>query len=442
MGGEKKMKKFIFLLIMTGIWALASIPVSANNTLQGLIDQTPKNGTLKLEGKTFEGNVTITKPITIIGENGTVIRGDGTGNVITIKTENVTLERLTIEHGGLSRSSEEEFSGIRSMGDNNKFFHLTIRDVFHGIYINNAKENHVKDVTITGQGEGELGSQGNGIQLIRTENNLIEDCTISNTRDGIFVEFADNNIVNNNVVSDTRYGLHYMYSNQNTFHKNKFIKNIGGAAIMHSENIKLEDNQFSFNQGSRSFGLIIQSSKKNHINNNEFYLNQRGIYLDQSTQNRITGNKFFRNDIGVELWTSSTAQVFTGNHFNQNVASVLTIGGESINQWNENGRGNYWGGGQTVFDLNQDQIGDAPVEYKSSLYKLVEENELTYLFLKSPAIGIYEKMNELLSSGKTMALDQFPLIENQERKVVNGYLFLPLILIFIGLIMTKKRKGS
>ncbi len=38
-----------------------------NLTLQELIDQTPSQGTLLLENKTYNGNVVITKPITIIG---------------------------------------------------------------------------------------------------------------------------------------------------------------------------------------------------------------------------------------------------------------------------------------------------------------------------------------------------------------------------------------
>ena len=50
------------------------------------------------------------------------------------------------------------------------------------------------------------------------------------------------------------------------------------AAIMHSDHILSENNKFSFNQGSRSFGLIVQTSRDVQILNNEFHLNQRGLY--------------------------------------------------------------------------------------------------------------------------------------------------------------------
>lgn len=437
------MKKLVFLFVGIGIWILSTLPVSANIPLQKLIDETPINGELTLEGREYQGNIEITKPIKLIGKKDTVISGDGKGNVILIKTSGVTLKNLQIQHSSLSRNSDEEYSGIRSMGDDNQFINLVIDDVYHGLYLNSSKRNLVRNVNITGQGTGKLGSQGNGIQLVRTSDNVIENCTISNTRDGIYVEYADHNEIRNNFVSETRYGLHYMYSNDNTFYKNRFNKNTGGAAIMHSHGIILKENQFSFNQGSRSFGLIIQTSSNNTVLENEFYLNQRGIYLEQSTQNKIEGNKFFHNEIGIELWTTSTSQVFTKNHFKQNVANVLTIGAESYNQWNQNGIGNYWGTELSVLDLDQNQIGDTPVEYRSSLYKLVQENELAYLFLKSPAITIYEKINEVLSTQKVMVVDEFPLIK--EKQHPQKSLFYPaavIIFLFAGWIFIKKRRSG
>ncbi|WP_102273541.1 nitrous oxide reductase family maturation protein NosD [Cytobacillus massiliigabonensis] len=410
------MRYFVLLFVGIGIWTFAYSPVSAAAPLQQLIDDTPINGILTLEEEKYDGNIKINKPITIIGKGNTVIRGDGEGNVVTIDASNVTLKNLTIEHGSLSRSSDEEFSGIRARGDYHQFVNIVIHDVYHGLFLNKANHAKVKNVSVTGQGTGKLGSQGNGIQLIRSSDITIEDSFITQSRDGIFFEFADRVEVKDTFVSRTRYGLHYMYSNNNKFINNRFIKNTGGAAIMHSQGIILEGNQFSFNQGSRSFGLIIQTSEDNIIKNNEFYLNQRGIYLEQSNQNQIIGNKFFHNDIGIELWSSSSNQTFTGNHFKQNVAHVLAVGGEATNHWYHNDRGNYWGNERSGFDLDQNGIGDSPIEYKSSLYKLVDENELAYLFLKSPSIGIYEKINEVMNTQDVMVKDQFPLIEKQKRQ--------------------------
>ena len=169
-------------------------------------------------------------------------------------------------------------------------------------------------------------------------------------------------------MTKTRYGLHYMYSNYNSFEGNEFIGNIGGATIMNSDHILLSNNKFSFNQGSRAFGLLVQTSRDIHILKNEFHLNQRGLYLEQSTSNRIEENDFFHNQIGIELWTSSTS-CFVKNNFNKNRIHALTVGGESNNDWYENGVGNYWNMPQLDFDQNL--VGDSQLEYTSSLGSLI-----------------------------------------------------------------------
>src|SRR5699024_12127092 len=129
----------------------------------------------------------------------------------------------------------------------------------------------------TGKGEGKLGEQGNGIHIARSSgSNVIEDNEIQNTRDGIFVEYSNYNEINRNTVRHTRYGLHYMYSNNNHFSENHFNNNLGGAAIMHSDHILLENNAISYNQGTRSFGLLIQPRRDIEVYDKTFNLNQRG----------------------------------------------------------------------------------------------------------------------------------------------------------------------
>lgn len=411
-------------LVLIG-WSASSAEIS----LQQLIDQTEVNGTLQLEGKTYHGNIIITKPITIRGTEKTVIRGDGTANVITVKASYVTLDQLRIQHSGKSRNSDEEFSGVRVLEQEyNQFLNLEITDTFHGIYLTRSDNNLIQNVTVTGLGQGKLGSQGNGIQVVRSFDNKIENNRISKTRDGIYFEYADRNEIVRNVVTETRYGLHYMYSNNNIFLENQFLRNIGGAAIMSSMGIRLEGNQFSFNKGDRSFGLIIQTSRDNVVINNQFVLNQRGIFFDQATNNRVENNQFIQNDIGVEIWATASDQVFVGNTFSKNRTTVLAVGGENRNRWEENGQGNYWDKSLLTFDLDQDGVGDDPIQYKSALHKLIAANELTYLFLKSPAILMYEKMNALVQQQDIMAMDNYPMIEQKRASL--AWVLVPFVLIF------------
>ncbi|MEN1966769.1 nitrous oxide reductase family maturation protein NosD [Lentibacillus sp. N15] len=405
------MRKLLIQLIVLGSMTFVGMSVHAKEVpLQQLIDETPANGVLKLEGKTYEGNVIIDKPITITGQKGTHIKGDKTKTVIEIDSDSVTLDMMHVSGSGMDQSSHEEYSGIRVIGKHAVLKNISITDVFHGIFLSRADGTTIDHARIVGQNSASLAKQGNGIHIVRANDNVIKNSFIEKTRDGIYVEYSNGNKITNNHVTKTRYGLHYMYSDDNEFHDNDFVGNVGGAAIMQSDSLLLENNNFSFNQGSRSFGLIVQTSREVHVLNNKFYQNQRGLYLEQSTSNTMEGNEFFHNQIGIELWTSSTSQVFFDNIFSKNNTNAVTIGGESFNEWFKNGKGNYWD--EPMLDLDRDGFGDEPYEYRSTIGELLQENELAYLFLSSPAIHIYERANSLLGNQEVMTLDKYPRMAN------------------------------
>src|SRR5690625_3075948 len=184
------------ILSLTILLFIKPLPTLAaeEGSLQQLIDDTPANGELKLEGKVYKGNIDITKPITIIGQKGTEIHGEGDNNVITIHASDTTIDSVTIKHGGLSRDSEEECSGVRVMGENNVIKKLTGSDNYHGIFLTKNKQTTIKTSRITGQGEGTLGDQGNDTQSASSSgSNIRGDNPLQTTHGGIFVEYANNN---------------------------------------------------------------------------------------------------------------------------------------------------------------------------------------------------------------------------------------------------------
>jgi nitrous oxidase accessory protein len=404
----------------------------AAEDLQAQIDALETGDVLKLEGKTYEGNIVIDKTIEIIGEKNTVIKGDTSGNVISIKAPGVKISHLTVTDASMDRNSPEEYAAIKVHSNGNTIEHITIRDSFHGIYLSQAHKNKIRYVNIKGLGKGEIAAQGNGFHIYYANNNLLEHNTIEGTRDGMFFDYGDGNETINNTISETRYALHYMYSNDNRFIGNTFTMNTGGAAIMNSNRIELKDNDFLFNYGHRSFGLLLLSANDITVENNTFYLNQRGLYIDQSTGNLIRKNKIIQNQIGVELWASSNEQIFTENTITENNIPAVTLGGQGKNAWSENGLGNDWGSDFPLTDLNQDGLGDFPVTYRSSLYQLIEDQELTSFFLKSPALKIYEKMKEFLNEDKVMFEDSNPLVSSSENQTHTGiYGLLGVLLLFI-----------
>lgn len=435
------MKKLVILFLGVFLAINTITTIHGEESLQDLIDQTPENGVLHLQNKTYEGNIVISKSMTIRGMDNTVIKGDGLGNVVVIKAPKVTLESFTVTHSGKDRNSGEEYAGIKVMDDYAVINDISITNSFHGIYLSQAHNNQVSNSTVEGLKRGEIAGQGNGLHVYYSNENIFENNVISGTRDGMFFDYSNHNEVLNNDIKHTRYGLHYMYSDDNRFEKNRFSYNLGGAAIMHSKRIELLENEFSLNQGTRSYGLLLQASDNNLIKDNVFFQNQRGIYIDQSQKNRIKKNNFLQNQIGIEIWASSSNQIFTGNHFTNNIAAVLTLGGGDKNQWSDHGYGNNWGRDIPILDLDQNGVGDFSIQYKSSLYQLIEENELAYLFMKSPAIEIYEKMNEFSNDQKIMFQDDFPLTANKD-KLNKGILYIALAMVLIVFVAYKRRRSS
>jgi nitrous oxidase accessory protein len=429
------MKKLALLSFIFSLFLLMSPEKKlAAENLQATIDSLKDGAVLQLENKTYQGNIVINKGMTIIGSPKTVIKGDGTGNVISIKAPHVKLSHLTVTHGSMNRNSAEEYAAIKIYTNSNVVEHINIRDSFHGIYLSQAHVNTIRANHIKGMGKGKIAEQGNGIHVYYANDNLLEKNTIEGTRDGMFFEYANNNNSYENNISHTRYGLHYMYSDENIFKKNTFTMNTGGAAIMNSNHLKLEDNQFIVNYGNQSFGLLLLQANDNFIANNTFYMNQRGLYIDQATRNEFRHNKIVQNQIGIELWASSNDQVFTLNQISENTIPAVTLGGNSENNsWSKDGKGNDWGSAFPITDLNQNRIGDFPITYRSSLYQLMEDQELSYLFLKSPALKIYEKMNAALTNEAIMFNDPHPLT------AANGThtkaIFLIVSLLIVGILI-------
>ena len=63
-------------------------------TLRQRIDAATPGQTIRIEVGVHAGPIVINKPLTLVGERGAEIRGNGKGNVVTIAADDVTLSGL------------------------------------------------------------------------------------------------------------------------------------------------------------------------------------------------------------------------------------------------------------------------------------------------------------------------------------------------------------
>ncbi|MGC5327127.1 right-handed parallel beta-helix repeat-containing protein, partial [Brevibacillus sp. SYSU BS000544] len=125
------MRKLAALWLGVLLWSISMSITFAEESLQEKIDQAQANATITLDDRTYEGNLVITKPLTIIGKSNTIIRGDATGNVIQIDSPNVHLDQLKVEHGSKSMNSREEYAAVKVNSSNNIIENIEISDSYH-----------------------------------------------------------------------------------------------------------------------------------------------------------------------------------------------------------------------------------------------------------------------------------------------------------------------
>ena len=167
---------------------------------------------------------------------GRVLRGEGKESVVTVIAPGCSIRGFRIEHVGAMLVNED--SGIFLKSDSNRVEHNQLRDVLFGI-ISSSQATISLMVILSMAVRIWASASGAGHSHLRIPpNNTILQNTITDMRDGMYLQNADRSVIRENRVFGVRYGLHYMYSNDNVFEDNIFENNVAGAAIMYSHNIR------------------------------------------------------------------------------------------------------------------------------------------------------------------------------------------------------------
>lgn len=383
-------------------------------TLQQRIDAAAPNEIIRVEAGIYAGAIKINKPLTLVGEPGAEIRGNGSGKVVTIAADDVTLRGLRITGSGLQLSDDD--AAVFVAGNRAKVENCAIADSLHGIYLKKVSGAQILNNRIQGKttltassepvekGIGQSAEncdttlvanrRGNGIHQWNCEGNLIRGNEISDTRDGIYFSFTNNSRVENNLIQHARYGLHYMYSDGNIFEHNTFTENAAGAAIMFSKDMIVRGNRFVNNRGYRAYGLIFQSSDRSRLEQNEISENAVGLSFNQCNQNEIVGNRVTRNYIGLRFGSNSDGNRFTENIFAGNLHPIETGASDvSGSLWAVNGVGNFWDT-ELELDLDRDGIIDVP-HRELDLFGILRRDFPAIAFLsESPAVKLLRFANE------------------------------------------------
>ncbi|GAA4800576.1 nitrous oxide reductase family maturation protein NosD [Litoribaculum gwangyangense] len=405
-----KLITFLTVIFMANIMYAQNIEVCSScsvSTLSEAIAQAKDFDTIIVKKGTYkEHDITINKPLTIIGENYPVIDGELKGEIITIISDNVTVDGLFVINVGTSYT--EDYAAIRVRKSKNFVIqNVVLENLFFGIYIEKSNYGKIYHNKIIGDAVEEYNS-GNGIQLWYSNYIEIEHNFVEHVRDGIYLEFSNNCIIKNNVSEQNlRYGLHFMFSNDDLYEDNTFENNGAGVAVMFSKKIKMINNTFKENWGTASYGMLLKEINDAEIIGNTFQENTIGINIEGSNRIVYKNNNFINNGWAVKVRGACYTNSFLENNFLYNSFDISYNSKVNDNVFDRNFWSNYTG-----YDLDKDGVGDVPYRPVKLFSYIVNRTPETIILLRSLFIDIIdfsEKVSPVFTPDNL--LDNNPLIK-------------------------------
>lgn len=353
-----------------------------------------------------EGELVITKSVTIKGSKESILDGEHKTSVLVVRSNGVCIQGITIRNSGYS--DLHELSGIRLENvsrcriEGNYFY-----DNYFGIYLANSRQCKILHNRVEGLAKTET-SSGNGIHLWKSEYNLLIGNHVSGHRDGIYFEFVKHSsIISNLSELNLRYGLHFMFSDDDSYRFNIFRNNGSGVAVMYTRRVTMDHNRFEHNWGSAAYGLLLKEISYSRINNNTFSMNTTGLYMEGSNQTVVENNDFIRNGWGLRILGDCFDDSVRFNNFKGNTFEVATNAIRSMNVFYRNYWDQYRG-----YDLNHDQVGDIPYHPVSLYSKITEESPFTLMLLHSFFIDLMDQAEKVVPTITPEAFkDEFPLMK-------------------------------
>ena len=389
----------ILLIIVTIVTALSA------NVLQDAIDNAPAGSILRLPAGIYKGNISITKPITIIGkDDGVVIDGEESGTVIRVKSSYVTLKNLKIVGSG-DRHEKIDAAISMSDGEQCEISHCVIEDCLFGIDLQMINNSIISDNNITSK-KLPLGLRGDGLRVWYSNNNLVKNNSLIKSRDMV-VWYSHGNEIIGNYGRENRYSLHFMYAGKNLIKNNTYEMNSVGIFFMYSQDSTAIGNTIKSSQGATGMGIGLKDVSNFILKENTIIYCSQGLYVDRSpfepdTHNWIIGNKILYNSEAVHFHSLSENNIIKDNTIMGNIEDVVNDSRGSKTNKNEI-IGNYWDNYEG-FDKDDDGIGDTPHKVYQYADQLWVYNSDVKFFYGSPVISLLNFLAKLAPFTKPLFL--------------------------------------
>jgi nitrous oxidase accessory protein len=327
--------------------------------LQALVDRAAPGERVLVPPGTYHGDLVIDRRVHLVGRGRPLLVGSGTGSVVRVRADGVTIEGFAIDGRG-GGDLGDDASGIHIAARRVTVRDCRISNTLFGVYLREADGATVADCVIRGIPGKAPGEKGSGIHVWNTQGFTLTGNEVVDVRDGFYIQSSGHGSITRNVARDLRYGLHYMFSDDNRFEDNLFENGAAGTALMYSKRIVFRRNRFLRNRGFASVGLLFKACDDVVAEDNVIGDNARGIFLEGSYRNVFRRNVIASSDVAVVLYDSDGGHRFEGNSFVANLSPLLLVGKRTDTRFERN----FWSDNDEP-DLDGDGISDRPYQLVS-----------------------------------------------------------------------------
>ncbi len=366
-------------------------PTGPYRTVAAAVDAARAGDTVRVRAGVYaEPEIRIGTPLTLMGEPGAVLDGQGRHGILVVAAPRVTIRGLLLRRTGSSYVDDRAAIRVEEASDC-AILDNRLEDTFFAIYLQRTSGCTVAGNVILGRPGREVVT-GNGIHSWGSERLVVRDNRIAGHRDGIYFEFTRHAEVDGNVCQgNRRYGLHFMFSDSSTYRDNTFAANGTGVAVMYSHLVTLVRNRFRDSRGPTAYGLLLKDLVDSRIEENVFSRNTTALVADGADRAVVGRNRFVGNGTAVRLLGSTRTARFVDNDFTGNAFDVVV----NARGTSATFAGNWWAS-YVGWDLDRDGTGDVPHHPVRLFSLLVARSEPALMLQRSLFVRLLDAAERAL----------------------------------------------
>ncbi len=339
-------------------------------TIQDGLDRAPEGTTVFVSSGSYEEKPTIESSVTLAGPDATLV-GDGNDSVVEIAADDVAVTGLSITgvgentdadvEGGASDGPEHDTAdgsdanededwddrveegyghgdaGIAAVEVSGVYVEdVAIETPTNGILLRDVESSVVENVDVAGHEEWTEGFMG--VMAMRSPT-VIQNSTIADGRDSIYLHRSHETVIRNNTLTDNRFGVHFMHTSDSLIADNTVSgQESAGITIMTNP----AGNAVVGNEVRDSAAGILPGGSRSYVAENVVVGNERGLSTGASNS-LYERNVIYGNDVGIIASSIRPSnRVIENDIIGNDIPAQPSTGPLLI--WSHEGVGNYWDG--------------------------------------------------------------------------------------------------